>query len=35
MAKTYGADAEFAASALLWTTLAAIISLPLVALLLA
>ncbi len=34
MAKTYGADAEFAASALLWTTLAAMVSLPLIAVML-
>jgi predicted permease len=31
MAKNYGADAEFSASALLWSTLASIVSLPLVA----
>ena len=30
-AKTYGADARFAASAILWSTLAAVISLPLIA----
>ena len=34
MAKTYGADAEFAASGLLWSTLMSLISLPLVAVLL-
>jgi predicted permease len=34
MAKSYGADAEFAASALLWSTLAAMVSLPLIAVLL-
>lgn len=34
MAKSYGADAEFAASAILWSTMAAIISLPMVAILL-
>ena len=34
MAKNYGADGEFAASAILWSTLAALISLPLVTILL-
>ena len=33
-AKTYGADARFAASAILWSTLAAVITLPLIAILL-
>jgi predicted permease len=34
MAKNYGGDAEFAASALMWSTVVAIISLPLIAILL-
>ena len=34
MAKNYGADAEFAASATMWSTIVAVITLPLVALLL-